>query len=1078
MEDYDTFVEFRLSQLKKTKDIDEEDKPKSSSLICFYGRPILPPLLSAPQKEEMCRLKEAALKAAENRKRKDYTRMSYVQTILHSVNIRKTPTLEELLKESNNDNQASPNDGIGGSVSESSFTKKSLSPAFKTTEMVKESLYPLTTTTCNALLTSHLPPQTSYCEVSHGFPQTSDTGLDSSSVKTYCHHLSSGYDSYTNVENTFGAVCGQKEDDLFSRDDSFEGFLIHNLSDTVKKMPNIIHYPVVDGEELEKSGQESSFGDHLKAENPETVSFINPSSSDESFGVFKETSHLASDNDQEVEIKDDLTDPPKNVPAPKCLIEIHTQLNDTIQTDDEDSKLLEEPYRMSLQALLKKSQEYRRRQHMLRSQAKSPKVQDRAQDQPKSEEQSLSDKENDEQLTEGTEPRKSQERSDSHSSIVGQAQKSSCESDRKTDNIYDKSRLGIDQAQDYIINPCSESLDSIKINNWVNTSGPRNVSLLVPIWTENRSSSRECSANTSPTTFNDVKKYRSIPALNFCKSPVSCKLKSPPAPFDKNSQKGTVINTSINNNKIEECNSGTLALNVVESDVTSVSANNSQHIDQLESNLSGLKVLISDLESTLTENADKSSSQSESQQMPISQNNSACCLGDVYFSQKSQSPALKSSNDETSLMETETVAVNLQQLVTSIMTCRENDYMRLVKTQNIRRPAPAQCTLSTEQRIPDVFGTCLPEATTQNHVSVLSDASNHLVKVDVGNDSRASSLNQSYHVDTPSELWRHSVYGSQRREEKQMTPESGGEDQGAGSKVKRRLQMTEVEKRGQQAASRPSSSTPKAAVGLHEGLHSVKERQEQLRRIHSAQIRALQEEHQLQQEQLLQALAARSSLLHSMPLPCSVSTARLGDTATFATLSQPSTVPLPEHYRHLLVAVTKGFLTRRLLRTERVAQLVRTGRDTRQFLQAFQKHSPNKGLTSRQDLMLQERVTLQLRAVRYEIHDIFLRLSSRERMQLISIDRDLVRERELKRQSGSGDQQRGKSSLSAATQKSLERKRSLMIQKKTAARHRGAGMRNRHKPGFSAEQPLETQAGQYRANPQRVPKSTYTSRPR
>lgn len=99
-------------------------------------------------------------------------------------------------------------------------------------------------------------------------------------------------------------------------------------------------------------------------------------------------------------------------------------------------------------------------------------------------------------------------------------------------------------------------------------------------------------------------------------------------------------------------------------------------------------------------------------------------------------------------------------------------------------------------------------------------------------------------------------------------------------------------------------------------------------------------------------------------------------------------------------------------------------------------------------------------------------------MQLISMDRDLVRERELRRQNGVGGQPKGKSSLSAATQKSLERKRDLMIQKKTAERHRGAGMRTRHKPGFSAEQPLETRAGQFRANPQRVPKSTYTSRPR
>uniref|UniRef100_A0AAV2LR90 Centriolar coiled-coil protein of 110 kDa-like n=1 Tax=Knipowitschia caucasica TaxID=637954 RepID=A0AAV2LR90_KNICA len=339
---------------------------------------------------------------------------------------------------------------------------------------------------------------------------------------------------------------------------------------------------------------------------------------------------------------------------------------------------------------------------------------------------------------------------------------------------------------------------------------------------------------------------------------------------------------------------------------------------------------------------------------------------------------------------------------------------------------------------------------------------------DVGHDSSCTSLNQSYDVDTPSELWLNCLF-----EEKHMTPESGGE--GQRSKVKRRLQMTEgiPAKEDEQAERR--ASTSKAAAQWHEGLDGVKERQAQLRQIHAAQIRALQDQHQRQQEQLLQALAVRYSLLQSVSLPCSVSTSRLGDTLTFPTLSQ---LPLPVHYRHLLSAIAKGFLTRRLLKTERVAQLVRTARDTHQFLQAFQKHSPNKGLPSRQDLFLQERVTLQLRAARYEIHDIFFSLSPREKMQLISIDRDLARERAFKQQNAHGGKQRGKGTLSAATQKSLERKSAVMMYKKSAERHRGAGTRLRHKPGLSAEQSLETRAGQHRANPQRVPKSTYTSRPR
>lgn len=41
---------------------------------------------------------------------------------------------------------------------------------------------------------------------------------------------------------------------------------------------------------------------------------------------------------------------------------------------------------------------------------------------------------------------------------------------------------------------------------------------------------------------------------------------------------------------------------------------------------------------------------------------------------------------------------------------------------------------------------------------------------------------------------------------------------------------------------------------------------------------------------------------------------------------------------------------------------------------------------------------LQLRAARYEVYDIFFSLSAGERMQLISWDRELARERELRRQ--------------------------------------------------------------------------------
>ncbi|TMS23384.1 Centriolar coiled-coil protein of 110 kDa [Larimichthys crocea] len=371
------------------------------------------------------------------------------------------------------------------------------------------------------------------------------------------------------------------------------------------------------------------------------------------------------------------------------------------------------------------------------------------------------------------------------------------------------------------------------------------------------------------------------------------------------------------------------------------------------------------------------------------------------------------------------------------------------------------------------------------NVSVLSDTSNRTVErrnetaVEGHDSTHLPSLNQSYDVDAPSGLWFLDGSGSDLGSkghlvhEMHLTPESGSEGQGSVSKVKRRLVMhvteetrersTDASRGGTGPAVRPSSSTPKGETkttvtcnepSTAESVHlqcgstkatgSQKDKQEQLKQAHAAQVRALQEEHRRQQEELLQALAVRYHLLQSVSFPCSMSSSRLGDTLTFSTLSQPSK-PLLEHYRPLLSAAVKGFLTRRLLKTERVAQLVRT---------------------------------IRLRAARYEVNDIFFILSTGERMQLISWDRELARERELRRQSGHTGRPREKSSLSAATQKSLERKRGMMIQKKAAGKHRGAVTRTGHNTGLSAEQPSERKRGQFRANPQRVPRSTYSSRPR
>uniref|UniRef100_A0A3Q3N4F3 Uncharacterized protein n=1 Tax=Mastacembelus armatus TaxID=205130 RepID=A0A3Q3N4F3_9TELE len=96
-------------------------------------------------------------------------------------------------------------------------------------------------------------------------------------------------------------------------------------------------------------------------------------------------------------------------------------------------------------------------------------------------------------------------------------------------------------------------------------------------------------------------------------------------------------------------------------------------------------------------------------------------------------------------------------------------------------------------------------------------------------------------------------------------------------------------------------------------------------------------------------------------------------------------------------AITRGFLTRRLLKTEKVKHLRQTVVDTQEFIRTFQTEAPQKKCTySPQDLSLQERVKAQLRAALYDIHDIFFEMPLGDRLALLQQDRELRAERKLR----------------------------------------------------------------------------------
>uniref|UniRef100_A0A8C9XY30 Centriolar coiled-coil protein 110 n=1 Tax=Sander lucioperca TaxID=283035 RepID=A0A8C9XY30_SANLU len=96
-------------------------------------------------------------------------------------------------------------------------------------------------------------------------------------------------------------------------------------------------------------------------------------------------------------------------------------------------------------------------------------------------------------------------------------------------------------------------------------------------------------------------------------------------------------------------------------------------------------------------------------------------------------------------------------------------------------------------------------------------------------------------------------------------------------------------------------------------------------------------------------------------------------------------------------AIIRGFLTRRLLKTEKVRHLRQTITDTQEFIRSFQTEAPQKrGLCSAEDRSLQGRVRAQLRAALYDIHDIFFEMPLGGRLALLQQERELRAERKLR----------------------------------------------------------------------------------
>nr|XP_046190485.1 uncharacterized protein LOC124019150 [Oncorhynchus gorbuscha] len=804
---------------------------------------------------------------------------------------------------------------------------------------------------------------------------------------------------------------------------------------------------------------------------------------------------------------------------------------------DLDPEPVTGPYRLSLQTLLKKSQEHRRRQRQLKNQAKVSTCPTRTQEasthQKMEEEMSFSDKENEEFLQSGrvvAEGRKTRDR-DWRKDHLGMGVQFSGSPPLE---IFPKEawvqRVDIDAGSAVEDIQLHLSPDVTAAPSMLMENLPHPISADSSITQKSFYLVREKSSTLPRPSSLGGSRFQTVPTPQFSMSPIRCKSKGDSGGGGRGTPKRQIlVNTPLNvdnevrsvtgqeNNAWDQRHLHRAPL-VVEGGISQGftvpttplvagggttpmrrSSDQAEQIAQLELNLSSLKILISDLESTLTETPEIHQTHNNRQ----TDNSSNLTMDPPHKYMDYHTPE---SQAESNLTDSEKGRGDGGQRSADKMTvvpCRVqgcDSVPPLVKAVEI-----------TKRRVSDVFRKVpydvikvqsdvikVPSevikvrndvvkipASHKTHFSVLSDASNNQHqpmewKSYPEDPAHFQSINQSYDVDTPSGLWLQGGSGSEGSLKghdpagKQLTPENGGGGQGGASRAKRRLVMhtTEGNRGGgrREVMDRPHSSTPEAAVLSHS---QESQQLKQLQLTHAGQVRALKEEQRRQQQQLLQS-----------PRCLSVC------------------------YGPLVAAAVKGYLTRRLLHTERVGQLLCTIKDTQQFLQSFQPQSP--GRDSRQDLVLQERVTLQLRSARYEVQDIFC-LSAGDRMQIISWDRQLARDREMRRKTGESGSTRGKSSLSAATQKALERKRGVMM-RKTAERQKGTGagvvagqkgplagvVAGQKGPLAGAEGQKGTGAGvvagqkgpgaegnvvkqirgSFRPNPQRVPKTTQSRRSR
>ncbi|XP_077575091.1 uncharacterized protein cp110 isoform X2 [Stigmatopora nigra] len=950
MENYDTFVRNRLSHVRNNE---EKHEMPTSSAIRFFGAPILPPVLTDTRREEMKQHRETALKDAVTRRLKINQRLAYVKTILRSVQTRNSPTLEDLLEELK----------LGGKSFDSTDSSESSQQSANTVAEKKNSLiYPLLSTTNDALSNCHMISEQNHMGGFH-VEQSEKQQLSQPETLNSMNHCSVASGSVLNLiteDDTvlsesldISSVCHDPQDTNNSKD-----VFLHETSKTIARMPDIISYPPIDGEELERSGHESSFFHDFLAMN------------DNSFNVYPDDSFRSVNGQIEIaESQCDLSSTLHNTEegqkiktgvGPLPMLDslnmtkspelpqrsiVHSSCTDHLKQNDPRNV---EPSctqvaksqspsanRPSLQDMLRQSQEYRQEQRLLRNQAKKARIQEQALEKPRVEEKSLSDKENNEFHFKSREGRKTREKR------FFKTMNAACT------KLNEKNPLFVNELICKKANLDSECI-TIPRPHHLLQSQTREVQYLT--------------TNTdSITSFEGHGIYHSIPVPLYCNSPVHNDASSILQNEGDDFRRKVLINSSPTEDEhnVEQ-----------QTEEPSSTVESSQHIIKLESCLSTLKELISDLGSSIVDIEEKCDVDSPDEGNGIKQNQRSNDSPNGQSLDSSRSLLENTDeqintyiDDNLSIQEDKAEELNLADLSLSntfTLPGKNNENTSYYMTSGQleisgKQERAAECVL--------YVGKCNPVFL--NRPTVLLKTSSH----DVARNSEAEggqnsiirlSVNQSLNVDTLSEVWLLQGSGSQQdsndqlAQEKGLTPVSVVGRETVSSRVKRRLLMHVTDNNLERIAAPCSEALSPLRQNYNTSTASIASVEldshtEEIKQVRAAQVRAQNGEHMRQQDELCQ--------------------------------------------------------------------------DTQQFLQALQLPSPRGEICSKQDRLLQQSVARQLRAARYDIYDIFFSMSSGERMQLIGLDRELTKQRVLKQQMGDTRCSKGKTSLPTTTQKSLQKKK-------------------------------------------------------